>query len=316
MIMLNERYRTAILQLPPLPRALFLLHNFHNVGLDGMAERLGAAPEAIAACFAEARAMVHAHVCFREARRFNPDRRGRSIAELEARLQDEYRRSLETAFTESGYVGTVDWADRSAGIDADEVAAAAFIVTLLPGELRKAAAKAQRTDVAAVDLWRSIGPWRRWSRRRLLRVTEAVGCAGWQRFDEWLARRITPGRPYPHGYREPPQRRRRLLPEERPVGENEAEVADMVRVPERLMSQPLRTQQVWVLFHHYGRPVEEIARRLDLGPRRVERLRERAVYAILGMSYPPLWERISFDLMVMRIGLQLKWDIIRSIFYR
>ena len=313
---LHNRRTEAVENLPPLPRTLFLLHNFYNVGLDDMAARLGAGPDAISACFAEARAMVHAHVCFREARRFNPDRRGRPIAELEARLQHEYRRSLETAFAESGYGGAVDWPGRSAGIGADEVAAAAFIVALLPGELHKATTKAPRTGVTAVDLWRFIGPWRPWSRRRLLRVTEAVRCAGWQPFDEWLARRIAPARLYPHGNREPPQRLRRLLHEEGPVGENAAEVADTVRVPERLMSQPLGTQQVWVLFHHYERSVEEIARRLGLGRRRVERLRERADFAIIGMSYPSLGERIRFDLMVMRLGLELKWEIFRSIFYR
>jgi len=310
MTALNERYRTAVEQLPPLPRGLFLLHNFHNVGLDDMAARLGANPDAIATCFAEARAMIRAHVCFREARRSNPERRGRLIAELEEGLRRDYRRSLEAAFGESGYGGAVGWPDRSAGIDGDETAAAAFIVTLLPNGLRKAATKARRPDVATIDLWRSIALWRRRPRRQLLRVTDAVRCAGWQPFDEWLAQRIAPGRLYPHGYREPAQRHRRPLPEERQVAD-----AGTVRVPERWMSQPVRTQQVWVLFHHYGRPVEEIAWRLGIGRGQVRRRLDRANYAILGDYYPSLADRVRFRTMVTGLCLGRRWEIIKSAFY-
>ena len=96
---------------------------------------------------------------------------------------------------------------------------------------------------------------------------------------------------------------------------NGEEVADIVQIPERLASQPKLTRQVWIIFHLYGRPYDEIARRLGISRRRVGRLRERAEYAVIGQRYPPLWERVRFDLMVMRLGLECRWEIIRSAFY-
>jgi len=110
----------------------------------------------------------------------------------------------------------------------------------------------------------------------------------------------------------------RPLPNERPLTEaekNGAEIADTVQIPERLAGEPELTRQVWILFHLYGRSFEEIARRLGISRRRVERLRERADYATIGMSYPSFGERIRFELMTMRLGLECRWDIFRSVFY-
>lgn len=309
----DERRRTAIASLPALLRALFLLHNFYGVEIGEMAGELGVNRDVIHTCLADARAIVRAHVCYTEP---VPDVRQPTVT-LQARLRQDYRRSLETAFAESGYRGEIIWPDPIADIRADQEAAAEFLIPQLPASLRNAVARSRRTGVATVDLWRYAWPWRRYRREHLLRVTEALQCAGWEPFDEWLAERVMPGRRYPHGYAEH-RRRRRLLPEERPLTEaerNGEKIADKVQIPERLISQPELTRQVWILFNCYGRQSEEIAQRLGINRRCVKRLRERADYAIIDMSYPSLGERIRFDVMVMRIGLQLKWDIIRSAFY-
>src|SRR3546814_8668753 len=74
----------------------------------------------------------------------------------------------------------------------------------------------------------------------LLRVNDALHCAGWQPFDEWLAESLVPERRYPQGYAIH-RRRRRPLPEERPPTEaeqNGEEIADIVQIPERLVEQP------------------------------------------------------------------------------
>lgn len=310
---LDHRRSAAIDRLPVLPRTLFLLHNFYDVGLGAMADTLGEDRDTIVACLVEARAIVRAHVCYTEqAPGIRP-----STAALQARLQRDYRRALETAFAESGYSGDVSWPVPPAGIAADEEVAAAFVVALLPTSMQRAVACSYQSDVATVDLWRAVWPWRRCRRERLLRVTDALRCSGWEPFDEWLAERLMPGRRYPHGNEEY-RRRRRPLPDERPRTEaekNGAEIADTVQIPERLAGEPELTRQVWILFHLYGRPYEEIARRLGISRRRVERLRERADYATIGMSYPSLGERIRFDLMVMRLGLEIRWKIFRSVFH-
>ena len=311
---LDARHRgAAIDRLPALPRALFLLHNFYGVDVDAMAEALGADRAHIAACLADARAIVRAHICYTEP----VPGVGPATGALQARLQQEYRQALEAAFAGSGYPGEVEWSEPISDIAVDQEAAAAFVVTALSAALRKAVSRSRRADVATADQWRFVAPWRRGQRRRLLCVNDALHCAGWQPFDEWLAESLVPDQLYPQGY-VTHRRRRRPFPEERPLTEaeeNGAEIADTVQIPERLVGQPELTRHVWIFFHLYGRPYEEIARRLGINRRRVGRLRERAEYAVIGQRYPSLWERIRFELMVMRLGLQVKWDIIRSAFY-
>lgn len=311
---LDQPRYAAIERLPSLPRALFLLHNFYGVDVEAMADTLGTDGDTIAACLADARAILRARVCYTDpVPGISP-----KTAALQACLQQDYRRSLATAFAESGYPGEVAWPDPIADMAADQEAAAAFIVAHLPATLRRAVARSYRSDVATVDLWRTMWPWRRYRRKCLLRVTDALQCAGWEPFDEWLAERLNLGRRYPHGYVEY-RRRRRPFPEERPMTEaekNGKEVADRVQIPERLVDQPALTRQVWILFDRYGRPFDEIAPRLDISRRSVGRHLHRANYAIIDMNYPSLAERVRFDLMVRKLGFQVRWEIIRSAFYR
>lgn len=309
----DHRRIAAIQRLPTLPRALFLLHNFYGVDIDAMVQELGADRTQVTACLADARAVVRGHVCYADP----VPGVGAAARELGARLQRGFRQSLETAFAECGYPGKVEWPEPSADIAVDEAAAAAFIVAQLPPPLRRAVARSRRADVAAADLWRFAGFWRRVRRRRLLRVTEALGCAGWQRFDQWLADRLVPDHRYPQGYSEH-RRRRRPFPEERPMTEAERHgeaISDTVYIPEPLVGQPELIRHVWILFDHYGRSYEEIARLLGISVRRVDHLRRRAVYAILGVPYPSHAEDMSFRLMRMRLSFEWRRDIIRSVFH-
>ena len=57
------------------------------------------------------------------------------------------------------------------------------------------------------------------------------------------------------------------------------------------------------------------ARWLGISGRRAGRLREQAEYAIGGWPYPSLVQHIRFVLMVMRLGLEIRWRIFRSVFY-
>ncbi len=305
----DDRRRTAILCLPQLPHALFLLHNFYGVEIGAMSQELGSDSDTINACLADARAVVRAHICYADP----VPGIGSATATLQARLQRDYRQSIAAAFAESGYRGDIAWPDPIAGIAADQEAAAAFLVAQLPAALRRAVARSHRAGVATVNLWRFIAPWGRHRRERLSRVTDALRCAGWQPFDEWLAERLVPDRRYPHGYGLH-RRRRRLLPGERRADETNGQEIP-VRIPWRLADQPELTQQVWVLFHHYGRPFEEIARYLGISRRCVAHLREQADYAIGGWSYPSLAHRVRFALMVKRLSFERRWEIIRSAFY-
>src|SRR3546814_3756851 len=87
---LNQPRYAAIERLPPLPRALFLLHNFYGVDVEAMADTLGNDSDTIAACLADARAILRAHVCYTDP---VPGVRP-TTATLQARLQQDYRCSL------------------------------------------------------------------------------------------------------------------------------------------------------------------------------------------------------------------------------
>ncbi|KTE07143.1 MULTISPECIES: hypothetical protein [unclassified Sphingopyxis] len=309
----DERRRNAILSLPALSRALFLLHNFYGVEIGEMAGELGVNRDIIHTCLADARAIVRAHVCYTDP----VPGIGSATAALQARLQRDYRQTIAAAFAESGYPNNIAWPDPIADIAADEEAATAFLVAQLSALLRKAVVRSRRAGVAAVDQWRFVGPWCRRRRDRLLRVNDALRCSGWQPFDEWLADRMVSDHRYPHGYADF-RRRRRPLPEERPMTAAEAdgdEIADTVQIPVRLVEQPELTRHVWIFFHHYGRSYEEIGRRLGIGRADVERRRAQAEYAILGADYPSLASRICFKLMVKRLSFEWRWEVIRSALY-
>lgn len=296
---LDRKRCAAIHSLPALSCALFRLHNFYDVDVDAMAEGLITDKESILFCLAEARALIHGYNPYGGADRFDPEKTGLPIARLETRLRREYRQWLQSSFAESGYVGEIDWPGPLTDITADEEAAAAFIGSFLSASLRAAVAKSQRANIVTVDLWRSALPWRRFLRRRLLRITDAVRCAGWVPFDAWLANRIAPDRHYPQGY-SMHQRRRRPLPEALPATaptrvETCAPQAPS-EVQRRFDSLPSLTQDAYVLFENYGRSVEEISRRLGLGRRSVDRRIRRAIYAIMGWPMPELAWTIGFEL--------------------
>src|SRR3546814_16015367 len=99
-----------------------------------MADTLGNDSDTIAACLADARAILRAHVCYTDP---VPGVRP-PTATLQARLQQDYRCSPATTFAESGYPGEIAWPDPPADIPGDEETAAAFIVSALPAALRRA----------------------------------------------------------------------------------------------------------------------------------------------------------------------------------
>lgn len=294
----DETRRAAIQRLPALPRALFLLHNFYDVDAGTMAERLAADREGILACLAEARALIHRYQCHASADRFDPANEGLPIVPLEQRLRREYRAWLETAFAECGYAGAVVWPDPPVDIAADEEAAAAFVLPFLADDLRKAVAGSRRPDTAMADLWRLVLPWRRILRDRLLRVTDELNCSGWEPFDIWLANRIAPERHYPGGCVAYRRLRRPLLEETtRPQGEwllpHWPEDAERQL---RFDSLPSLTQDVYALFHCYGRNSHEIARGLHITRCSVKRRLHRIIYVMCGWPVPSIVQTLCFEL--------------------
>src|SRR3546814_13350711 len=57
---LHQPRYAAIERLPPLPRALFLLHNFSGVDVEAMADTLGNDSDTLSACLADARPILRA----------------------------------------------------------------------------------------------------------------------------------------------------------------------------------------------------------------------------------------------------------------
>lgn len=295
-------------RLPALPGALFRLHNFFDVDVEIIAQGLMTDEESILLCLAEARTLIHANTAYGGIDRFDAEKSRLPISLLETRLRREYRRHLESTFAESGYAGAIEWPDPTTDISRDEEAAAAFVVSFLCVPLRAAGAKLRKADVATVDLWRFALPWRRILRRRLLRITDAVRCAGWAQFDVWLARRVAPGCHYPHSYTLH-QRRRRPLPDEiiplPPPQEDDRFRKSPSDAQRRFDSLPSLTQDAYVLFENYGRSVEEISRRLGIGRRNVDRRIRCALYAIMGWQLPSLASTVGFD-------LKLRWQRLKG----
>jgi hypothetical protein len=195
----EDRRAAAIRALPVLPRTIFLLHNFYDVEVAAMAERIGTDATGIAACLADARSAVFRHWPRLDGEQHTARDSAALVPKLGEMLRLEYRASLEAAFIECGYAGTVFWPSTSDGVHDDETAAAAFIVSQLHPSLRDAAARSKREGIGTLDLWRSARPWRRVERNRLLQVASELRCSGWQTFETWLADRIAPERNYPDG---------------------------------------------------------------------------------------------------------------------
>src|SRR3546814_17166694 len=86
----------------------------------------------------------------------------------------------------------------------------------------------------------------------------------------------------------------------------------MVQKTERRVEQPDLTRHVWLFFHHYGRSLDEIARRLGISRRRAKRLRERAEYALHGEPYPTLAFHTPFELLRTRLSPAWHGTIIRA----
>lgn len=294
----DEMRQAAIQHLPAFPRALFLLHNFYDVKVDTIADCLATDRTGVLACLAEARALIHRYHPHAQPDRFDQADADLPAARLEQRLRQEYRGRLETAFAESGYAGVVVWPDQSADIAADEEVAAAFVLSFLPADLRRAVIGSRRPGTAMVELWRFAAPWRRILRDRLLRATNELHCSGWEPFDIWLANRIAPDRHYPGGYAEYRRLRRRLPEEVTPPqgGWLLPHWPDDADRGHRFNSLPGLTQDVYALFHCYGRNSHEIAKRLGIARRSVRQRLRSAVYAIGGWPVPSFFETLSFDL--------------------
>ncbi|MBA2932589.1 hypothetical protein HZF05_00645 [Sphingomonas sp. CGMCC 1.13654] len=290
----EDRRAVAIRALPVLPRAIFLLHNFYDVDVDAMADGIGTHATSIAACLSDARSAIFRHWPRLDGEKHAARDSTATVTALGESLRLDYRASLEAAFIECGYVGTVLWPATSDDVHADENSAAAFIVSQLHPSLRAAVARSQREGVTTLDLWQSVRPWRRIRRGRLLQVAAELRCSGWQTFETWLADRIAPERYYPDGVMSI-ARLRRPLPGEMDSAEPGLWLPhwpDDAERQARFDTLPIVTQHVYGLFHLSGRNSHEIARRLGISRRSVGRRRDRAFYAVAGWTYPNLAWRI------------------------
>jgi hypothetical protein len=303
MPLLDDMRREAIQNLPSFPRTLFLLHNFYDFDVSMMVQSLAADRVEVLACLAEARSLVYRYRRDARPERFDPADAGLPIARLERRLREEYRAGLEAVFAGCGYRGVVAWPDPSTDITADEEAAAAFILSSLPAPLRKAVAASRRPDTPTAELWRFALPWRRILRGHLLHIANEIHCSGWEPFDTWLANRIAPDRHYPHGYAEY-RRLRRPSPQELDPPQEEWSWPHWPNDEERQQrfdSLPDLTQGAYVLFHLYGRNSPEIAQRLGISRRSVQRRIRRATYNMAGWPLPSLFSALRFE-------LDWRWD--------
>lgn len=286
----EDRRAAAIRALPVLPRTIFLLHNFHDVDVGVMAEGIGTDETSIATCLAEARSAIFRHWPRLDGEQHAVCDGAAIVATLGETLRLDYRASLEVAFIECGYTGTILWPAVCDDVHADENTAAAFIVSQLHSSLRDAAARSQREGVGTLDLWRSVRPWRRFMRERLLQVASELRCSGWQTFETWLADRIAPESYYPDGVMSI-ARLRCPLPGEMDSAEPGHWLPYWPEDAERQArfdALPILTQHVYGLFHLGGRNSHEIARRLGISRHDVRRRRDRAFYAVAGWTYPNL----------------------------
>lgn len=292
---IENRRSEAIRSLPALTGALFCLHNFYDVEIEVIATRLHADERDVVLCLTEARMMINDFHLGSETRRFDPNTQGAPIARLEHRLRLEYRQALEAAFAFSGFMGSVDWPIEAADLVEDEEAAANFLVSFLPTNVKRSVDKGRKLSVSTANLWRHVPPWRRTMRDHLLQCTNELACGGWRPFDKWIADRVAEQTNYP--YRFPGhQRRRRPFKEgevctaPRPVANRRS--ADEVQ--QRFDALPRLTQDVWVLFNTYGRNGTEIAKRLGISRSSVERRIGCTTYAILGHPVPSIASDMVF----------------------
>jgi len=143
--------RGAIAVLSALPRALFNVHNFYNVDLEPMTGVLTTDSDTIAACLAEARAMIHGYRLYARSARFDPARAGAPTAQFERALGGPIRTALPR--TSRSAVMTI----RSIGpwrtpTSRPITMSPLRLVTFLDQSLRNAVPRARRSHVAIVEL--------------------------------------------------------------------------------------------------------------------------------------------------------------------
>lgn len=299
----DKQHAAAIGALPVLWRTLFRLHNFYGVGVALMADRLATDEASILACLDEGRAMIRCQFPIWERKRPAPLDAGSRAALLEQRLRFDYRASEEAVFAEGSYVGTIPWPALSTSIEADEEAAARFVLTFLRQSLQRAHARSVKPDIATADLWRRIPFWRWVQRGRLQEIASEIHCSGLQSFDFWLADRIVPDLHYPSRLVILPHRRR-ALPEELDPPEEGYHLPcwpDDAAKQQRFDRLPDLTQHVAALTLLYGRSRYEIARRLAISRRCVSRHLHKTL-AIAFRPRRPFAQEVSHDV---RLGWRL-----------
>jgi hypothetical protein len=302
----DKRHATAIGPLPTLPRVLFRLHNFYGVDIAVMAETLATDEASILACLDEARTMIDRQFPIWERQHPTPSA-GSPTTRLEQRLRLDYRSSVEASFAEGGYVGTISWPAPSTSIEADEEAAARFVLKFLRQPLQRAPSLAAKPGVATTDLRRHIPPWRWVLRRQLREIACEIYCSGLRRFDLWLADRIAPDLSYPSRLVILPHRRRALPEELNPPQEGyhlPCWPGDAAR-QQRFDRLPDLTQHVAALTLLYGRSRYEIARRLGISRRSVTHHHRKAIVVL---AFPP---RRPFAKEIVH-GTRLGWRLLRK----
>jgi len=173
-------YEAAVDALPPLPRAVFLMHRRDERGYQDIADRLDIDIPTVEACLAEALTMIAAILDGETPTRFDPHGRGAPIMRAERKLRERHRAYCEEGLRARGYSLPVEWRE-----DGDDALAVMTVIVFSLPDTQYAVLRLCQEGLNTRQIARRMWTFERTAYRRLRQVIRQVS-GGPAPFDQWL----------------------------------------------------------------------------------------------------------------------------------
>jgi DNA-directed RNA polymerase specialized sigma24 family protein len=175
-----SEFGAAIDTLPPVTRAVFVLHRTH-LSYGEVAERLSIGIPAIEACIAEALFMLGAIMDGEEPVPFSLHGRETHIAQAEADLRERYRSHCEGRLRALGFKGAIEWD----ATEDDRTAVSKAVLLSLPPVVLETFLLHRVDGLSCAQIARRKRTLQWIVRRRMLRVIRRL-MQGPEPFEKWL----------------------------------------------------------------------------------------------------------------------------------
>jgi DNA-directed RNA polymerase specialized sigma24 family protein len=176
-----SKLNAAIETLPPVTRAVFVLHRTIHLSYGEVAERLMIGIPAVEACIAEALCMLGAIMDGEKAVRFALHGRETHIARAERELRQRYRTHCEDRLRALGFKCTIEWD----AIEDDRTAVSKAVLLSLPPIVLETFLLHRVEGLSCSQIAQRKRTFQWIVRRRMIRAIHRL-TQGPKPFDKWL----------------------------------------------------------------------------------------------------------------------------------